>query len=52
METDITADQWVLVHEQFRGRVVRIRHLNGVKWFDVEIGGVVLPYPRDQITPE
>jgi len=45
----ILPDQWVLVHGQFRGRVVRIRKHEGVKYFDVEIGGVVLPYTIDQI---
>lgn len=52
MESDIKPDQWVYVNEQFRGRVVRIRPLNGIRYFDVEIGGVVLPYTREEIKPE
>lgn len=52
MEPEITPDQWVYVHNQFRGRVVRTRKLRGIKWYDVEVGGVVLPYERHEITPE
>lgn len=47
----ILPDQWVLVHRQFRGRVVRIRKHEGTTYFDVEIGGVVLPYTRNEIKP-
>lgn len=52
MQNDIKPDQWIYVHGQFRGRVVRIRKHEGVKYFDVEIAGVVLPYTIDQITAD
>lgn len=51
MEKEIGIDTWVYVHNQFRGKVVRIRKLCGIKWYDVEVGGVVLPYERHEIAP-
>lgn len=52
MESDIKPDQWVYVNDQFRGRVVRIRHVFDITYFDIEVGGVIIPYTRDEITPE
>lgn len=51
-KNDIKPGQWIYVYGQFKGRVVRIRRYEGTKYFDVEIGGVVLPYTIDQITTD
>lgn len=49
-EAEIKPDDWVYVFDQFRGRVVRIRHIFDVTYYDVEVGGVIIPYVRDEIT--
>lgn len=51
MDEAIKEEQWVYVHNQFRGKVVRIRHIFDVTYYDVEIEGVITDYTIDQVTP-
>lgn len=50
-EKPIEAGGWVYVG-LFRGIVTRIRLFQGMTWVDVEIGGVVNPYPINEVEPE
>lgn len=50
-EKPIEAGDWVNVG-LFRGVVTRIRVSQGVTWVDVEMGGVVNPYPINEVEPE
>lgn len=47
----IKEKDWVRVG-LFRGVVNRIREFQGTVYIDVEIGGVVNPYPIDEVEPE
>lgn len=47
----IKEKDWVRVG-LFRGIVNRIREFKGVTYIDVEIGGVVNPYPIDEVELE